>query len=93
MHSHMAFQFLVVSYVLYGTQLVQHSGIAHSVSQLTTRVRRGVGRSAHISLGTAPSKAFPERPIKSDAQKCIEIVWAFETDEDKKGHSTIACTH
>ena len=50
------------------------------MSQLTTNVWRGLGRSAHTSVGTAPSKEFPERPIKPACTKCIEIILAFESD-------------
>jgi hypothetical protein len=39
-----------------GIQLVQHSGILHTMLQSTTSVSSGLGRKAHISVGIDPVK-------------------------------------
>jgi hypothetical protein len=39
-----------------GIQLVQHSGMSHTILQSTTSVSSGLGRKAHISAGIDPVK-------------------------------------
>ena len=63
-----------------GTQLVQHSGMSHSIIQSTTNVWRGLGRRPHNSLATDPVNPFPDRPIKPKMYAIEE-----ETDDKWKG--------
>ena len=64
-----------------GTQLVQHCGIAQSISQSTTKVCRGLGRRSHTFCGMAPSKLFPDRPIKPMRKKIVILLELTYRDE------------
>lgn len=79
-----------------GTQLVQHCGISQSILQSTTNVWRGEGRRSHTSLGIAPTKLLPERPIKP---KCLglqredkyEYSLFYKTDHRIDTHWSLEC--
>ncbi len=71
-----------------GTQLVQHSGMSHSIMQSTTNVWRGLGRRSHNSLGMAPENPFPERPIKPTSYAIKAESDERWKDRDFKKHET-----